>query len=296
MQFLIVSVMIVCLWYDICLVFCQLKFNICVRCDRRNKSIYGLFSNNLIMENAWGFSHLQFIWCIRHVTCLSNISTSVPVVYHAVNKTLCLDYREVSYRAMWTGVPKFVVGSPLTHWGAEWHLYASRLTIIGSDNGLSPLRRQAIIWTSAGILLISPLPTNFSEILIEIHAFFFKKIQVKMSPGKWWPLYTGLSVLKRYSVGISWKMILTGLNPAGHLDYSNTEMLMKPLRPVEMCTIVKHQEFNNELKITFLCDNRIAINLYLWHSTIYKLTLGLQLMSNKAGQGLHILAQTKGSL
>ena len=27
-------------------------------------------------------------------------------------------------------------------------------TIIGSDNGLSPDRRQAIIWTKAGILLI----------------------------------------------------------------------------------------------------------------------------------------------
>ena len=34
------------------------------------------------------------------------------------------------------------------------------------DNGLSPGRRQAIIWTSAGILLIGPLRTNFSEILI----------------------------------------------------------------------------------------------------------------------------------
>ena len=36
---------------------------------------------------------------------------------------------------------------------------------IGSDNGLAPDRRQAIIWTNAGILLIGPLGTNFSEIL-----------------------------------------------------------------------------------------------------------------------------------
>ena len=43
-----------------------------------------------------------------------------------------------------------------------------KLSIIGSDNGLSPGRRQAIIWTNAGILLIEPLGTNFSEILIEI--------------------------------------------------------------------------------------------------------------------------------
>ena len=46
------------------------------------------------------------------------------------------------------------------------HRCVSRLTTIGSDNGLSPCRRQAIIWTSVGILLFGPLGTNFSEILI----------------------------------------------------------------------------------------------------------------------------------
>ena len=56
----------------------------------------------------------------------------------------------------------------LTHWGRVTHICVSKLTIIGSDNGLSPGRRQAIIWTNAGILLIGPLRTNFSEILIEI--------------------------------------------------------------------------------------------------------------------------------
>ena len=49
----------------------------------------------------------------------------------------------------------------LTHWGRVTHICVSKLTIIGSDNGLSPGRRQAIIWTNAGILLIGPLGTNF---------------------------------------------------------------------------------------------------------------------------------------
>ena len=53
-------------------------------------------------------------------------------------------------------------------------MYVSKLTIIGSDNGLSPGRRQAIIWTNSGILLIRTLGTNFSEILSEIHAFWSK--------------------------------------------------------------------------------------------------------------------------
>ena len=55
------------------------------------------------------------------------------------------------------------------------HICVENLTIIGSDNGLSPGRRQAIIWTNAGILLIRPLGTNFNEIFIEIQAFSLKK-------------------------------------------------------------------------------------------------------------------------
>ena len=55
----------------------------------------------------------------------------------------------------------------------------SKLTIIGSDNGLSPGRRQAIIWINAGILLIRTLGTNFSEILGKIRSFSFKKMHFK---------------------------------------------------------------------------------------------------------------------
>ena len=33
----------------------------------------------------------------------------------------------------------------LTHWGRVTHICVGNLTIIGSDNGLSPGRRQAII-------------------------------------------------------------------------------------------------------------------------------------------------------
>ena len=53
------------------------------------------------------------------------------------------------------------------------YICVGNLTIIGSDNGLSTGRRQTIIWTNAGILLIGPLRTNFNEILIEILTFSF---------------------------------------------------------------------------------------------------------------------------
>ena len=69
----------------------------------------------------------------------------------------------------------------LTHW--VMYMCINNLTIIGSDNSLSPGQRQAIIWTNAGILLIGPLGTNFSEILIEIYSFSFKKMHSKMLSG-----------------------------------------------------------------------------------------------------------------
>ena len=62
------------------------------------------------------------------------------------------------------------------------HICVSKLAIIGADNGLSPAQRQAIIWTNAGILLIEPLRTNFSEILTEIQTFSFKKVAILSRP------------------------------------------------------------------------------------------------------------------
>ena len=43
------------------------------------------------------------------------------------------------------------------------------------------MRRQAITWTNADLLSFEPLGTNFSEILIEILTFSFKKMRLKMS-------------------------------------------------------------------------------------------------------------------
>ena len=83
----------------------------------------------------------------------------------------------------------------LTHWGRVTHICVGKLTIIGSANGLSPGRRQAIIWTNAGILLIEPLGTNFSGILIRIQIFSFTKMRLKMSSAKWRPFCLGFNVL-----------------------------------------------------------------------------------------------------
>ena len=57
--------------------------------------------------------------------------------------------------------------------------------------GAKPLSER----TNAEILLIRTLGTNFSEILIEIQTFSFRKMHLKMSSGKWRPFCLGLNVL-----------------------------------------------------------------------------------------------------
>ena len=99
---------------------------------------------------------------------------------------------------LWFYIFYIWVWTVLTHWGRVTHICVGKPIIIGSDNGLSPDRRQAIIWTNAGLLLIGPLGTNFSENLSEIHAFSFKKMHLKMSSAKWRPFCLGLNVLMLY--------------------------------------------------------------------------------------------------
>ena len=77
------------------------------------------------------------------------------------------------------------------------HICVGKLTTVASDNGLSPERRQAIIWINAGILLIGPLGTKFNEILIEIDLFSFMKMHLKMSSAKCRPFCLGPNVLRR---------------------------------------------------------------------------------------------------
>ena len=88
----------------------------------------------------------------------------------------------------------------LTHWSWETHICVAKLIIIISDNVLSSVRRQAIIWNNVGILLIGPLGTHFSEILIGIQIFSF----TKMSSAKWRPLCLGLNVLNEDIVHLIW--------------------------------------------------------------------------------------------
>ena len=78
---------------------------------------------------------------------------------------------------------------------SDVYICVSKLTTIGSDNGLPPGRHQAIIWTNAVLVSIVPLVTNLSKIFIKIHTFSIKRIHIEMSSGKWRPFLLGRNVL-----------------------------------------------------------------------------------------------------
>ena len=101
----------------------------------------------------------------------------------------------------------------LTHWGRVTYICVSKLSILGSDNGLSPGRRQPIIRTNAGILLIRPLGTIFSVILVQIIIFSFKKMRLKVWSAKRRPFCHGLNELSsdicRYLLSVKCRAHLT---------------------------------------------------------------------------------------
>ena len=146
------------------------------------------------MDTDW-----EMIWIINYIALCG-----MQLLTHALTSTVINNFKPIL---------------KLTHWGRVMHICVGNLTIIASDNGLSPGRRQAITWTNVGILLIGPLGTNFVEMLIEIHTFSFKKIHLKMSPGKWRPFGLGLNVLKHgWLINYMYPIVLHGCNYGVHAD------------------------------------------------------------------------------
>ena len=96
------------------------------------------------------------VWIYQIVTGVTSVvgvpSTHLVIFRWVVNSSIVL--------IRWWIAPTY-----LNHCGQVILRCICKLTIIGSDNGLSPSGCQAIIWTNAGILLIGSFGTNFREIL-----------------------------------------------------------------------------------------------------------------------------------
>ena len=151
------------------------------------------------------------------------------------------------------------LNNPLTHWGRVTHICVNELTTIGSDNGLSPDRRLAIIWSNAGILLIRPFVTNGNEILIEMHTFSFNKMHFKMSSGKWRPFLSQPKCVKGTPDAT---YILNTAEAAMHRD-----AIMSQSEPRDMLILFVLKSTNLEDNLCGgLCVEYISSELLQWFS------------------------------
>ena len=112
-------------------------------------------------------------WLSQWHHCLSPDSSTWEQFYVMSGQAFIL-YNEFENCTSRKLLPHLPAASESIHWGRVTRICINKFTIIGSDNDLSPSRRQAIIWTNARILLIRPF-TNFSEILIEIHIILIQQ-------------------------------------------------------------------------------------------------------------------------
>ena len=91
----------------------------------------------------------------------------------------------------------------LTHWGWVTHICVSNLTIIGSDNGLSPDRHQ----TNAENFVDWTLVNKFQRNLNWNPYISLKKMHLKMSSGQWRRFCLGLNVLIIIDEGELWSVL-----------------------------------------------------------------------------------------
>ena len=120
---------------------------------------------------------------------------------------------------------------------------------IGSDNGLSPGRRQAIIWTNADILSIRPQGTYFNEISFEILTFSFKKMCLNRTSAKWRPFYPGGDELSKWNYFSS--------DPICHVrSQASTNLMWHPI----ICCIPVLYHLTGSLQTGNLCVQEISRN------------------------------------
>ena len=154
-----------------------------------------------VLEDHWSTISCYFFWLhpgntLFKLHCWIGSFKLIQCSKAMLVFNLSCNGTKVHHASTWNGCANLW----LTHWGRAMHICIGKLTIISSDNGLSPGRRQAIIRTNAGILLIGTLGTNFSEILSENVLFSFKTMHLKMSSGRWRPFCLGLSVLTHWGL------------------------------------------------------------------------------------------------
>ena len=121
--------------------------------------------------------------------------------------------------------------------------------------GILPIRHQAITWTNADFLSFGPLGTNFSEVLIEILTFSFKKMDLKMSSVKWRPFCPGRDerTFIGYTIQIKQHHYMRIICTSSSLCYTNDSIILDIVMCVfalYRCCCIKEHVIVNQWAIT----------------------------------------------
>ena len=125
-------------------------------------NLFHMFQNKLRIQNFWSIcllaSTLQLVfdeihfktywpficWGINREATSYHLTFVLPLFGWRLWSLIILYYTECGgYNGDDVLFHKLIL--LLTHWGRVTHIWVNKLSILGSDNGLSPGRRQAII-------------------------------------------------------------------------------------------------------------------------------------------------------
>ena len=189
-----------------------------------------MFQGPLLALKLFQTNHKQSnLLCIKCPLCCKSLATGGFTAQRAINlQNVCLCFdrimniahktfdhryhvsmREISGKTRWhwrlcvRGRASWMVVDEIRNVRVFAHICGSKITIIGSDNGLSPCRCQASHYLNQCWNIVHSNLRNFSEILSEIHTFSIKKMYFKMSSGKWLPFCLDLNELTLAQVMVS---------------------------------------------------------------------------------------------
>ena len=147
--------------------------------------------------------------------------------------------------------------------------------MISSDNGVSPVRHQAIIRTNVDLLAIGTLRINFSGILIEIQTCQLKKMHWKMSSAHW-RLFrivssTYYEIVCRSGVFEASCILITADLCIGSLQI--TLLCIIPRRGVRLSKMLDYCSLGYYIcHLKIIADNITNVQLHVWYFTDKRLT------------------------
>ena len=145
-------------------------------------SLFSCLYMSMLTSNSSGKKQKHgYLGCFHAASTRENISGVCVIHAHSWGKNQHWSRKEFGTQQL----PR--------HYGRETHICVSKLGAIDSDNGLSPVRCQVIIWKNSGFILTGPLVSYLSEIVTK--AILYSEKALEMSSPKQRPFHPGLNVL-----------------------------------------------------------------------------------------------------